>query len=413
MNIHSLVTLAKQLGIQAEVFYIKVKSTELSKEKQYYGMFNYEEGLGVRVIKDKRMGFSYGNKLDYRLLDMAIEASKVVEADEANQLPSPEPIQSDTQYYYSELEEPTEILKEHMNHVLSYSDQVNLTSVKVGGGIVEVSIVNTEGIDVSQKFSYVYVGIEANYIKDVVTPEVYEYIESRRPVNKEIKKIMEKIINKIEMIKKRRRLERKVDLVVLTPKAVNELFSPLFSHAISLENLYRGKTPLRENEDLGKKITIYDDPKYPDSTYSRPFDGEGLPTNKIELIRNGIVKNFLSNTYWSIRANKPNTHSSNRTYMSIPTISTSNIIIELDKISDLGDAIYIDQLQGVHTSDYDSGYFSVTASVAWDKEGGLRELVVTGDLKTLIRNILGGYGDIERYGKCVVPNIVVSNLNVI
>ncbi|MEM0363927.1 MAG: DNA gyrase modulator, partial [Sulfolobaceae archaeon] len=98
MNIHSLVTLAKQLGIQAEVFYIKVKSTELSKEKQYYGMFNYEEGLGVRVIKDKRMGFSYGNKLDYRLLDMAIEASKVVEADEANQLPSPEPIQSDTQY---------------------------------------------------------------------------------------------------------------------------------------------------------------------------------------------------------------------------------------------------------------------------------------------------------------------------
>jgi len=412
MSIEKLISNAKQLGIQAEVIYVKVKGVELSKEKQYHGMFNYEEGIGVRVIKDKRMGFSYGNKLDPRLLEMAIEASKVVEIDDANQLPYPEPIQGAGNFYYSELEDPTPHLKDYLNIAFSYSDRVNVTNVRAGCGIAEISIMSTEGVDVTGKFSYIYFGVEANYSKDIVTPAVYEYLDSRRPIGREVEKVMEKVVNKTELMKRRRKLERKVDLVVFTPKAVNELFSPLFSYAISLENLYRGRTPLKENEDLNVKVSIYDDPTYPDSTYSRPFDGEGLPTKRVELIKDGVIKNFLSNTYWSIKAKRPNTHSSTRTYMSLPAISTSNIIIEADRISEPDNAIYVDQLQGVHTSDYDSGYFSVTASIAWDKEGGFREIVITGDLKNLIKNIVGAFGVNERYGKCVISNLVVKNLNV-
>jgi PmbA protein len=412
-DIYSLLSKAKNKGIDAEIIYTNIKSIELSKEKQHLGISIDEEGYGLRILLNQRIGFAYANEISEKLLDSVIEASKVVDPDPANEIPKPEPISYEVSSIYNpELENPFEILKEYLEIVKNVEDKVNITSVKCGGGVGKVKIVNTEGIDVESKFSFLYIGVEANYIKDRVTPEIYEYIETRGPAKKLIVKIIDELVNKVEKMKNARKNEKRIKDVIFTPKAVNELIVPLLSHSISLENFYRGRSIFKENEHLEDNITIIDDPTIPDSPYSRPFDGEGLPTRKVLIIDKGTVKSFLSNTYWANKANKENTHSSSRTYMSLPAISTSNLVFNKETTSDLNDLVVIDQVQGVHTSDFDTGFFSVTASVAWDKEGGLRELVISGNLKDILKNIKAMGNDIRRYGKCLCGSLIVSNLHI-
>jgi PmbA protein len=56
------------------------------------------------------------------------------------------------------------------------------------------------------------------------------------------------------------------------------------------------------SEKLGKKIgndniTIYDDGRIPGKLGTRPYDSEGVPTSKHCVVENGVLKNFLCNTY--------------------------------------------------------------------------------------------------------------------
>ncbi|MBU0980871.1 MAG: TldD/PmbA family protein [Nanoarchaeota archaeon] len=44
------------------------------------------------------------------------------------------------------------------------------------------------------------------------------------------------------------------------------------------------------------KVTIIDDPLIPNGVQSTPFDDEGVPTRRTEIIKEGVLKNYLFNT---------------------------------------------------------------------------------------------------------------------
>jgi len=44
-------------------------------------------------------------------------------------------------------------------------------------------------------------------------------------------------------------------------------------------------------------VTVYDDGLMPGGLGSKPFDGEGLPTRKTAIVEQGILKNYLLDTY--------------------------------------------------------------------------------------------------------------------
>src|SRR5256886_9617396 len=44
-------------------------------------------------------------------------------------------------------------------------------------------------------------------------------------------------------------------------------------------------------------VTITDDARLPEGLASRPFDGEGVPAGRNELIAGGVLKGYLHNTY--------------------------------------------------------------------------------------------------------------------
>src|SRR5438128_4627822 len=87
--------------------------------------------------------------------------------------------------------------------------------------------------------------------------------------------------------------------VVFEPTMAGELLGDVF-HAVSGESIFRKASFLVGQ--LGEKIasqrvTVIDDGTMPRGLGSRPFDGEGLPTRRTVVIRDGTLESYLLTTY--------------------------------------------------------------------------------------------------------------------
>ncbi|BFH74553.1 TldD/PmbA family protein [Sulfurisphaera javensis] len=404
---------AKNQGFSAEIFMAELKEVQIKREKQYTNMYIFDKGYGIRVIKDGKLGFAYGNKLD-NLLDLAIESLNASKEDKFNVIPSPEKVSINNLRFFS-INEGEEKIKELLSFGSEIREHVNVVTEYYEAMNIKVKVVNTEGIDVEEERSLLSLSISFNVKSDKgISPEIYEY-SSSRTLNLELEKLRNKILQTKEIYERDRlQLGQPLTEGIFTPKALSELFAPLFSHAISLENYIRGKTSLNEGEILNENLEIIDNPLITTAPYSRSFDAEGLPSKVNYLIKEGKVIQFLSNTYWSLKGNRENTHSATRSYATIPYIAPTILDINV-KTKCESDGIIIDQVQGVHTSNFDTGEFSVVIPVAWNEKEGkaYRELNLSGNLKEFIKGIEGSCGEKEIYGNLRVSPIKVKGVNIL
>jgi len=411
-DIYTVIQRAKDLGYSAEIFMAELEEVQVKREKQYQNMHIFERGFGLRIIKDGKLGFAYGNKLD-NLLDLAIDSLKASKEDKFNVLPSPEKVNKMNLKFF-DISEGEERINELMSYGNEIREIVNVISEYYSALNLKVKVVSTEGIDVEEDRSLLSFSMAYNVKSDTeVSPEIYEYVASRDPKTLDMQKIKDKVLLMRKIYgRKREKLEIKLTSVKFTTKALAELLVPLFSSSISLENYYRGKTPLKEGETINPKLEIIDNPLIINAPYSRSFDSEGLPSKLNVLIKDGRVVKFLSNTYWSLKAGKENTHSSSRNYSTLPIISPSILEVNIKENSE--SEIVIDQVQGVHTSNFDTGEFSVVASIAWNEkeEKAYRELTVSGNLKDILKRIEGKSGEKEIYGNLYSPPLVIKGINV-
>lgn len=411
-DIYTIVNRAKDLGYLIEIFMTKVNEIQIKREKQFQNMRILDRGYGIRIIKEGKMGFAYGNRLD-NLLDLAIDSLNAAKADKFNTIPSPEKIQKQNLMMFN-INEAEDKIKDLMGFGSELREYVNVVSEYYEAINLKVKIVNSEGIDVEEERSLLSFSLAYNIKNDnEISPEIYEFLSSRT-LKLDIEKLKEKVLKTREIYSKDRiKLEKPISRAEFTPKSLVELFSPLFSHAISLENYVRGKSPLNEGEMINSSLEIFDNPFIDKAPYSRSFDGEGLPSRTNFIIKEGKVNQFLSNTYWSLKAGKDNTHSASRSYSTIPFISPTIIDVNV-KSSTESEGIVIDQVQGVHTSNFDTGEFSVVASVAWNEKEGkaFRELTLSGNLKDFLKGIEGKTSDKVIYGNLNTPSLVVKSVNI-
>ncbi|NQU16549.1 MAG: hypothetical protein HQ564_00670, partial [Candidatus Saganbacteria bacterium] len=93
IQINSLISNARKLGAdEVEIVYSEGSSTSIDVLNQAVETFDSSTamGIGIRVIKDKRLGFAYTSNLDEidNTIEQAIANSKNTDPDEFNILPS-------------------------------------------------------------------------------------------------------------------------------------------------------------------------------------------------------------------------------------------------------------------------------------------------------------------------------------
>jgi PmbA protein len=215
---------------------------------------------------------------------------------------------------------------------------------------------------------------------------------------------------------------------VVVDKEVTPLFIQMLTHCFSAIEVDK-KTSLFKDQ-LNKKIAsvkinLIDDPFDIRGVNSRPFDSEGMPSQRHTLIEQGILKKFLTNKEYAEKLNLEHTAHASRRSSGETDIEPSNLFIEkgslklVDLLNRYPKAIYVTKFAGSFHGGYKetTGDFSLPCEGFFieggEKKGPLDQFVVSGNvLDTLmqIEDISDTYGKLNYtfWG----PDLLISSLSV-
>ncbi len=172
----------------------------------------------------------------------------------------------------------------------------------------------------------------------------------------------------------------------------------IYARAADGHAAYRRSTFLlgREGESIGSaSAVIVDDPTRPGLPASRPFDGEGLPTQRNVLFDAGRFTDFLLDTYSARKLGKTSTHSAGRGG-ALTTVTTSNFYLEPgthtpdELIASVDQGLFLTDLIGF-AENITTGDFSRGAGGIWIEGGRLTypvsEINVSGHLAEMLANL--------------------------
>lgn len=218
---------------------------------------------------------------------------------------------------------------------------------------------------------------------------------------------------------------------VFSSKVMRNLLS-IFSPAFSADNAQKGMSLLKDKEGqpiASPQVTLIDDPFYPGSTAQAPFDGEGYPTKRKQVVEKGCLTTLLHNLKTAAKAETKSTGNACRhSYDSDVTIAPFRFYLEPGTASpqelyaEVSEGIYITEIEGGHAgADPVSGDFSLQ-SRGFLIEGGklskaVREITIADNFFELLKKItqIGNdlkFGGSAGYTAFGAPSVMVTDLSV-
>jgi PmbA protein len=394
-------------------------------------------GVGIRTLQDTRVGFAYTSDLSPASLDAladeALRNGRYNHADEANQLPpvaAAEPLDNLYSPGLDRIDPQRKIqFALDLERLTTSSDpRVKRVSDSVytdGSGHVELA--NSLGLDAVFDRTVAYAMVEAIAEQDSEMQSGYAFTYGRDLDALKLEATAKEAAERAAGLLGAARVPTAKVPVVLDPYAGAMILG-------LLTNSFSGDAVLKRRSLLAGKVgqavasgivSIIDDARLPDGLASRPFDGEGVPTRRNELVKAGILQGFLHNTYTARRSGAVSTGSAVRSYKSVPEVGVSNLVLQPGSLSRMellrrvGEGLYVAQLHGLHTVNTVSGEFSLGLTGHWIRGGELaqpvRELTIAGNLIELLQKVIGLAND-PRFtfagGFCGSPTVLIEELSV-
>ncbi len=206
--------------------------------------------------------------------------------------------------------------------------------------------------------------------------------------------------------------------VILTRSAAQSLINP-FLNAISGKLLYRNSSFLCES--LGKSIfpeflSIKEDPWVKGGLSSANFDRDGVATKPMDLIKDGVLCNYLLDTYTSRKMKMQNNGHASGSYNLFVIADKAHTLSFEDMLKEAGSGLVVTSLMGQGVNII-NGNYSRGASGYYFENGkrvhAVNEVTIAANLKDMFSSIayVGNDYD-ERYrikmGSIMLPNITVS-----
>ena len=360
-----------------------------------------ETDIFVRGIVDKRVGFGFTN--DMRFLNDTVK--KVYSSARANKKDKNWQDLPEVKKYHDIEEYDPEIEKMSVEEVIDTCQEIiDLTPEGITPAfcdarreIGEKYCINTNGIEISERgtwnAAYSYL---VGKTKTGVTPGCLG-IEITRRKNLDLEKIVSSAADDVKLSKNLKKAGSGLKDVIIHPYALEDLLCYTLLTSILGENVVRGKSFLKGkigSQVFSEKLTMTDDPLYKNGVSTMKFDFEGVPAERTSLIKDGILENFLWNDYWAKIAGKRSTGNAYRNILK-GTVETkpTNIVIEEgnDNIFDIKEGYYVKGFQGAHSSNPESGEFSVVCNPGFKVENGEITggcvFMISGNIYDLLKNI--------------------------
>jgi len=218
-----------------------------------------------------------------------------------------------------------------------------------------------------------------------------------------------------------RRVKTQQAPLIFAPEIARSLIGAIFD-AASGDSIYRGAsffTGKLGQQVAAESVTVIDDGTIIGGT--SPFDGEGLPSRRTVIVENGILTNYLLNTYTARKLGMKSTGSAARGLAGNPGTGAGNLFLVAgaqtpeEMLRSVPSGLYVTELmgQGVNmvTGDYSRG-----ASGLWIENGELtypvQEITIAGNLKEMFRNITAIGSDLVFRGSVASPTLRIDGMTI-
>jgi PmbA protein len=210
--------------------------------------------------------------------------------------------------------------------------------------------------------------------------------------------------------------------VVFDPEMAASLLRTL-AGAVSGTSIYRGSSFLVNR--LGQQVaadtvTVIDDGTIPGALGSRPFDGEGLPTQRTMVIEHGMLRSYLLDTYCARRLGLASTGNAARDASGI-SVGASNFYLvpgtstPAEIIASVKSGLYLTELIGfgvnLVTGDYSRGAVGL-----WIENGELtypvEEITIAGNLNEMLAHIDMVGNDLVVRGRTAAPTLKIARMTI-
>jgi PmbA protein len=426
-------------GEEVEAYAEEERRTEVSALRgEVEGMtFAESRGVGVRVIRDERLGYAWaadptiGEVRD--AVARARENAALAEPDPANALPDAVAIDPMPELYREEsasisVDDKVRLALDLERYTVSRDPRVTKVDVaQVGDQVSHVAIASTTGVDVAYERTDAFVVAVTLAVEGDDTQTGFSFSISRGLDLLAWEPIADEAVDRaVQMLGAAKPETAKVP-VILDPFAASS-FLGVLAGALNADNVLKGRSLFADlvGEEVGSKaFTLIDDGRRADGPGACPFDGEGVASGRTELFSGGVLNGFLHSTYTARRAGNGQRSTGNAKrggYKSAPGVGTSNFFVEpgqrgLDGLlTDALGGVLIMDVSGVHSgANPISGEFSVGATgrrIGPDGALGepLREMTVASTLPEMLQGVRAVGSDLRFFSSVGTPSILIGEM---
>lgn len=403
----------------AEIYFTcaSTLSVEFSGKSYKSKEFSEDAGYGVRILKNKKAGFSHTNLPgDFQKAAKTAEKLSAISPKstfffEPQHKKYPNPRTEDPKLKGLPPEIAFSAIREVLEAIRKHAEPTRV-SVSLSEG--SESIANTSGLYAESNCTEISIYAEAKKGRGLG----YSLYSSRF-----LPKSFSKFGIEAGKIASAMAASKPIPSQKLTVKFSPDMLSSLLNFLLFSfdgDNKRRGITKLKKGQKkFSRAFTLLSDPLAPADS-SCPFDGEGVPSSPVSLVKEGRVENFLYDRYTAALEGVEAKGSCQRTdYASSPSPGITNLVISPGKYTGKGPSKFLEALSfhGLHTSDPVSGDFGVSMDIGFLHEKGKKrpvtDILLTGNIFNLFNSIrhLGKARTMK--GNFVSPEIWFSNVQIV
>jgi PmbA protein len=377
------------------------------------------EGIGIRVVRDGRVGFAYAGTLEPdAVAEVLAEARDNVAfgtPDEWAGLAEPDGVAVVEQDLWREelLAMPTAdkiaLAKELERLTLAADSRVRVDEADYADVQAEGAVATSTGIATSGRETGAYLSVSTLADDGDVTHTGFGFTVGRSPADFDAGKAAREAAERATRLLGATKPSTGKVTVVLDPFVSAQLIG-IVGSTLNGEAVLKGRSIFagRIGEDVAaSNLTLIDDPTNPLAYTASEIDGEGLATRRNVLIEGGVLQKFVQSSYSARRSGTAPTGNATRGgFKSTPGCGCLALSLvpgtrsQSELIADVDEGVLIQMVQGLHSGvNPVSGDFSTGASGLMIRGGQLaepvREFTIASTLQKMLKDVVEVGGDID------------------
>lgn len=417
---------------EGEEFSVSVRMSEVETLKEAGS-----RAAGIRILKGTRVGSSYTSDLTpegiAHMVNAAFEIGEITTEDPFAGLPDAGDLgklEGDLQLYSRDIDaistpQRIELARRTEAAALAYDPRItNSKGASFDAYTGRRAFANSLGFSGEYHSSFCSISVMPVAKQGTVMERDYWHSSSRRFAGldqpEEVGRIAaERVIRRLGAQKV---ATQKVP-VIFEPRTARSLLGHMFE-AVDGRSIYRGASFLAGK--LGETIAaasvnVVDDGTIPGLMGTSPFDDEGVPSRRTVVIENGVLRNYLLNSYAARKLGLRTTGNAARGVTGNAGISNGNFYLEKglesqeEMIRGVKNGFLVTELigQGVNivTGDYSRG-----AAGIWIRDGELAfpvsEVTIASTLQEMLAGIVGIGDDLRFRNSMESPTLMIGEMTV-